>query len=88
MQKWPCLPTDLMLSHDNIGVVPPPMIQTVKKTMRRVVVNIIWRAYDAVSRMASANAIAPLRPAGTGEEDLVTTGERQRDIGRVAAPRG
>lgn len=36
--------TDLILSHDNMGVVPPPMTHTVKKTMSSVVVNIIWRA--------------------------------------------
>ena len=45
-----------------MGVVPPPNTQTVKKTMRRVVVNIICLAYVAVSRMARANAIAPRRP--------------------------
>ena len=30
-----------MLMKDNMGVVPPPQIQTVKKTIRRVVENII-----------------------------------------------
>lgn len=30
-----------ILMKDNMGVVPPPQIQTVKKTIRRVVVNII-----------------------------------------------
>lgn len=33
-----------MLMKDSMGVVPPPQIQTVKKTIRRVVENIIWRA--------------------------------------------
>lgn len=47
-----------------MGVVPPPNTQTVKKTMSNVVVNIICRAYVAVSRMAKANAMAPRRPAG------------------------
>lgn len=46
-----------------MGVVPPPNTQTVKKTMSSVVVNIICRAYVAVSRMAKANAIAPRKPA-------------------------
>jgi hypothetical protein len=54
-----------------MGVVPPPMTHTVKKTMSSVVVNIIWRAYDAVSRIASANAIAPLRPVATKQEGLL-----------------
>ena len=33
-----------MLMKDSMGVVPPPQIHTVKKTMSRVVENIIWRA--------------------------------------------
>lgn len=53
----------LMCSQDSIAVVPPPNTQTVKKTMSSVVVNIIWRAYVAVSRMAKAKAIAPRKPA-------------------------
>ena len=53
----------LICSQDSMAVVPPPNTQTVKKTMRSVVVNIIWRAYVAVSRIAKANAIAPRRPA-------------------------
>ena len=48
--------------QDNIWVVPPPQIQTVKKTTRRVVENIIWRAYVAVSLMDSAKVMAPRRP--------------------------
>lgn len=49
---------------DSMGMVPPPQTQTVKKTIRRVVENIICRAYVAVSRMESANVIAPRRPVG------------------------
>lgn len=52
-----------MLMKDSIGVVPPPQIHTVKKTIRRVVENIIWRAYVAVSRIERAKVIAPRRPA-------------------------
>lgn len=52
-----------MCSQDNMGVVPPPNTQTVKKTISSVVVNIICRAYVAVSLMAKANAIAPRNPA-------------------------
>lgn len=33
-----------ILMKDSMGMVPPPQIQTVKKTIRRVVENIIWRA--------------------------------------------
>lgn len=54
--------SDLICSQESIGVVPPPNTHTVKKTMSRVVVNIICRAYVAVSRIARANAIAPLSP--------------------------
>lgn len=57
------LNSDLICSQDSIGVVPPPNTQTVKNTMSRVVVNIICRAYVAVSRIARANAIAPRSPA-------------------------
>ena len=53
----------LMCRTDSMGVVPPPNTQTVKKTTSSVVVNIICRAYVAVSRIANANAIAPRRPA-------------------------
>lgn len=48
--------------QDSIWVVPPPQIQTVKKTTSRVVENIIWRAYVAVSLMDRAKVIAPRRP--------------------------
>lgn len=58
------VPIYLMCRHDSMAVVPPPNTHTVKNTMRRVVLNIICRAYVAVSRMAKANAIAPRRPAG------------------------
>ncbi len=57
------LNSDLICSQDSIGVVPPPNTQTVKNTISRVVVNIICRAYVAVSRIARANAIAPRSPA-------------------------
>lgn len=33
-----------MLMKVSMGMVPPPQIHTVKKTIRRVVENIIWRA--------------------------------------------
>lgn len=49
--------------HDSICVVPPPQIQTVKKTTSRVVENIICRAYVAVSLMDRAKVMAPRRPA-------------------------
>lgn len=62
-KQRPGVASNLICSHDSMGVVPPPKTQTVKKTMRRVVVNIICRAYVAVSRIASANAMAPRRPA-------------------------
>lgn len=62
--------SNLICSQDSMGVVPPPNTHTVKKTMSSVVVNIIWRAYVAVSRMAKANAIAPRKPA---ERDPETT---------------
>lgn len=48
--------------QDSICVVPPPQTQTVKKTNSRVVENIIWRAYVAVSLMDRAKVIAPRRP--------------------------
>lgn len=59
-----------MCMKESIGVVPPPHNHTVKKTMSRVLENIIRRAYVAVSRMASANAMAPRRPVRSqdGEE--------------------
>lgn len=53
-----------MLMKVSMGMVPPPQTQTVKKTMSRVVENIIWRAYVAVSRMERAKAMAPRRPGG------------------------
>lgn len=53
----------LMCSQDSMGVVPPPNTHTVKKTMSSVVLNIICRAYVAVSLMARANAMAPRKPA-------------------------
>lgn len=62
--------SNLICSQDSMAVVPPPNTHTVKKTMSSVVVNIIWRAYVAVSRMAKANAIAPRKPA---ERDPETT---------------
>lgn len=49
--------------QDSICVVPPPQIQTVKKTTSRVVENIICRAYVAVSLMDRAKVMAPRRPA-------------------------
>lgn len=33
-----------MLMKVSMGMVPPPQTHTVKKTIRRVVENIIWRA--------------------------------------------
>lgn len=48
--------------QDNIWVVPPPQIQTVKKTTSSVVENIIWRAYVAVSLIDRAKVIAPRSP--------------------------
>lgn len=48
--------------QDSIWVVPPPQIQTVKKTTSRVVENIIWRAYVAVSLIDRAKVIAPRSP--------------------------
>lgn len=54
-------------------MVPPPQIQTVKKTTSRVVENIICRAYVAVSLMDRAKVMAPRRPAeeeGGGGERL------------------
>ena len=48
--------------QDNIWVVPPPQTHTVKKTTSRVVENIIWRAYVAVSLMDRAKVIAPRSP--------------------------
>lgn len=56
-----------MCWQDSIWVVPPPQIQTVKKTTSRVVENIIWRAYVAVSLMDRAKVIAPRRPEENGE---------------------
>lgn len=58
---WLC---HLMWNQDSMGVVPAANTQMVKKTISRVVVNIIWRAYVAVSLMAKAKAIAPRKPAG------------------------
>lgn len=52
---------------DSIGVVPPPQIHTVKKTISSVVENIICLAYVAVSLIARANAIAPRSP----ERDII-----------------
>lgn len=45
-----------------MGVVPPPQIHTVKKTMSSVVENIICLAYVAVSLMERAKVIAPRSP--------------------------
>lgn len=59
-------------------MVPPPQTQTVKKTRSRVVVNIICRAYVAVSLMDRAKVIAPRRP----EEHSKRKGE---DFKTVAA---
>lgn len=71
LEKWSFpstqLHTDLMFSHDSMGVVPPPTIHTVKNTMSRVVENIIWCEQVAVSRIARANAMAPLRPIKKNE---------------------
>lgn len=55
--------TNRMRWQDSICVVPPPQIQTVKKTTSRVVENIICRAYVAVSLMDRAKVMAPRRPA-------------------------
>lgn len=62
--------THRIFRQDSMAVVPPPKTHTVKKTMRSVVLNIICRAYVAVSRMAKAKAMAPRSPAreGTAEE--------------------
>lgn len=75
-----------MLMKDNIGMVPPPQIQTVKKTMRRVVENIIWRAYVAVSRIERAKVIAPRRPGGDEQKQSVweTVGVFYLETARVS----
>lgn len=57
------LETNRIRWHDSICVVPPPQIQTVKKTTSKVVENIICRAYVAVSLMDRAKVMAPRRPA-------------------------
>lgn len=54
-------------------MVPPPNTQTVKKTISRVVVNIICRAEVAVSRIARANAIAPRKPGKVAMPKLLHT---------------
>lgn len=59
--------------QDSICMVPPPQIQTVKKTTRRVVENIIRRAYVAVSLMDKANVMAPLRPTKAQRKSHVDT---------------
>lgn len=61
-----------MLRQDSMAVVPPPNTHTVKKTMSRVVLNIICRAYVAVSRMARAKAMAPRSPAGRDSRGAVS----------------
>lgn len=58
--------------QDSICVVPPPQTQTVKKTKSRVVENIIWRAYVAVSLMDRAKVIAPRRPGEHKQNDQHT----------------
>lgn len=57
--------------QDSIWVVPPPQIQTVKKTTSRVVENIIWRAYVAVSLMDRAKVIAPRSPGEHIMENVI-----------------
>lgn len=61
-----------MLRQESMAVVPPPNTHTVKKTMSRVVLNIICRAYVAVSRMASAKAMAPRSPEGRDSRAAVS----------------
>lgn len=56
--------------QDSICVVPPPQIQTVKKTTSSVVENIICRAYVAVSLMDRAKVIAPRRPEGQNTQKV------------------
>lgn len=57
---------------DNIWVVPPPHIHTVKKTTSSVVENIICRAYVAVSLMERAKVMAPRRPEEGREKTFPT----------------
>lgn len=66
--------------QDSICVVPPPQIQTVKKTNSRVVENIIWRAYVAVSLMESAKVIAPRRPEESSTENESTNKYASKDL--------
>lgn len=66
--------------QDSICVVPPPQIQTVKKTNSRVVENIIWRAYVAVSLMESAKVIAPRRPEESSTENESTNKYASNDL--------
>ncbi len=54
--------TDRIFWQDSIWVVPPPQIQTVKKTTSSEVENIICRAYVAVSLIDKAKVMAPRRP--------------------------
>lgn len=62
-------------------MVPPPQTQTVKKTKSRVVENIIFRAYVAVSLMDRAKVIAPRRPVGHSKQ-------KEEDFKTVAATEG
>lgn len=78
--------THRMFMKDSIGVVPPPHTHTVKKTMRRVLENVIRRAYVDVSRMARANAIAPRRPVSEIPEYGGVKGYSSRASGRVLSP--
>lgn len=66
--------------QDSIWVVPPPQIQTVKKTTSRVVVNIIWRAYVAVSLIDRAKVIAPRSPAEHSTENLIHKQDKSGDL--------
>lgn len=66
--------------QDSIWVVPPPQIQTVKKTTSRVVENIIWRAYVAVSLMDRAKVIAPRRPEEHSMENVTHKQDKSSDL--------
>lgn len=69
-----------MCWQDSIWVVPPPQIQTVKKTTSRVVENIIWRAYVAVSLMDSAKVIAPRSPEEHSTENVTHKQDKSSDL--------
>lgn len=60
----PCCPmfTHLILRHCNTSVVNPPQNSTVTMTITSVVVKMSCLSLDWVFLIASANAIAPLKP--------------------------